>query len=80
MLIRNDSLNYNEGLTHQKRRLFCRGTGKGHLARCAYYTAGVQRIIYCHRCTGKGPNKAAGAAYTQVAIVDVSSEEEIEEL
>jgi hypothetical protein len=28
----------------------------------------------------RGPNKATGAAYTQVAIVDVSSEEEIEEL
>lgn len=52
---------------------------KGHLARCACYTAGVQCTIYCHRCTGEGPNKATGAAYTQVAIVDVSSEEEIEE-
>jgi hypothetical protein len=43
------------------------------------YTAGIQWTIYRHRCTGEGPNKATGAAYTQVAIVDVSSEEEIEE-
>jgi hypothetical protein len=74
------ALNYNAGHTHQKRRLFCRGVaGKGHLACCACYTAGVQCTIYSHRCTGEGPNKATGAAYTQVAIVDVPNEEEMEE-
>ena len=71
---KNDSLNYNAGHTHQKRRQRSLGS-----LRVLHSRRSVYSTIYSHRCTSEGPNKATGAAYTHVAIVDVPNEEEIEE-
>jgi transposase InsO family protein len=60
-------------------RIHCGCLGNCQTARCVCYKNGAGCTIYCHKRSGDCPNKAIGPAYTQIAVIEGTHDDEIEE-